>query len=86
MKKILLFVLLLMAFPVFLGASNLSPLSAEDNGTYISEVKLIGGSAGEVSALKATAKRLGWTVIESNLIFRSVVSQRGRRSFHRYQG
>jgi hypothetical protein len=67
MKKILLFVLLLMAFPVFLGASNLSPLSAEDNGTYISEVKLIGGSAGEVSALKATAKRQGWTVIESNL-------------------
>ena len=67
MKKILLFVLLLIALPAFLEASNPSLLPAADNGTYISAVKLIGGSSGEVSSLKATAKRQGWTVIESNL-------------------
>ncbi len=34
---------------------------------YISEVKLIGGTSSEVSSLKSTAQRQGWTVIESNL-------------------
>ena len=67
MKKILLFALMLMALPFFMDASNPSLLPAEDNGSYISAVKLIGGSSGEISSLKATAKRQGWTVIESNL-------------------
>ena len=34
---------------------------------FISEVKLIGGTSSEVSSLKSTAQRQGWTVIESNL-------------------
>ena len=35
--------------------------------TPIGQVKLIGGSASEVSTLKSKAQRQGWTVIESNL-------------------
>ena len=34
---------------------------------YITDVKLIGGSLNEVNALKATYKKQGWTVVESNL-------------------
>ena len=41
--------------------------SASRKSNVIGEVKLIGGGAGEISALKANARRNGWTVIESNL-------------------
>ena len=34
---------------------------------FISDVKLIGGSASEVSSLVSTSKNSGWTVIEKNL-------------------
>ena len=34
---------------------------------FISDVKLIGGSASEVSSLVSTSKNNGWTVIEKNL-------------------
>ncbi len=37
------------------------------SGKAISAVKLIGGSSSEISSLKSTAQRQGWTVIESNL-------------------
>ena len=42
-------------------------ITVSGNGKAISEVKLIGGSASEVSTLKSKAQRQGWTVIESNL-------------------
>jgi hypothetical protein len=36
-------------------------------GKAISEVKLIGGSASEISSMMSKARQQGWTVIESNL-------------------
>ena len=66
-KRFFLF-LMLMALG-FLGATDnlLADNTAADEGKYISAVKLIGGNSGEISNLKAAAKRQGWTVIESNL-------------------
>lgn len=59
-----------MHFSTTTGSSHSSSAprpSATKNVKGITEVKLIGGSAGEVSSLKAAAERKGWTVIESNL-------------------
>lgn len=66
-KRFFLF-LMLMALG-FLGSTDnlLADNTAADEGKYISAVKLIGGNSGEISNLKAAAKRQGWTVIESNL-------------------
>ena len=67
MSRLTTLFLLLATLP-FSFANTAAPTSPEaDNGKYISEVKLIGGSAGEISTLKATAQRQGWTVIDSNL-------------------
>ena len=56
MKKIMLFVLALLAMAQGLHAQS-----------GISEVKLIGGDQSVVNSLKSTYKNNGWTVIESNL-------------------
>jgi hypothetical protein len=69
MSRLTALFFLWLALPLSAAAAN-SPMqvaSAADDGQYVSEVKLIGGSAGEVSSLKANAERKGWTVIESNL-------------------
>ena len=67
MSKRILLLLLLATLPLSVAVANTSNDSASANDTYISEVKLIGGSSGEISSLKSTARRQGWTVIESNL-------------------
>lgn len=53
-----------LTFFLILMAISSSPAAG---GSYISAIKLIGGSSGEITSLKATAQRQGWTVIESNL-------------------
>ena len=42
-------------------------LSFSTMGQPVGQIKLIGGSSSEISSLKSTAQRQGWTVIESNL-------------------
>ena len=42
-------------------------LSFSTMGQPVGQIKLIGGSSTEISSLKSTAQRQGWTVIESNL-------------------
>ena len=69
MSRLTAFFLLWLALPLSAAAagSRMQAVPAADDGKYVSEVKLIGGNAGEVSSLKASAERKGWTVIESNL-------------------
>ena len=47
--------------------SDTSTSDKERQYRCITDVKLIGGSYDEVNALKATYKKQGWTVVESNL-------------------
>ena len=69
MSRLTALFLLWLALPLTAAAagSRMQAVPAADDGKYVSEVKLIGGSAGEVSSLKANAERKGWTVVESNL-------------------
>ena len=56
-----------MHFSTTTGSSASKGPSKSSKGECISEIKLIGGNSDEVSSLKSTAQRQGWTVIESNL-------------------
>ncbi len=68
MNRLTTSLLLLVALPLSLAASGArTDAPAADGGKYISAVKLIGGNVGEISSLKADARRNGWTVIESDL-------------------
>ena len=67
MSRLTALFLLWVALPLSVAASGTPDAPAAAKGQYISEVKLIGGTSGEVSSLKASAQRQGWTVIESNL-------------------
>ena len=56
-----------MHFSTTTGSSASKGPSKSSKGECISEIKLIGGNSDDVSSLKSTAQRQGWTVIESNL-------------------
>ena len=67
MSRLTALFLLWLALPLSAAAGSRMQAAPADDGKYVTEVKLIGGTAGEVSSLKANAERKGWTVIESNL-------------------
>ena len=67
MSKRTALLFLLATLPLSVAVANTSNDPASANETYIREVKLIGGNSDEISSLKSTALRQGWTVIESNL-------------------